>query len=84
MIYEMHIGSFYRPDGNHVGTLELAMERFDHLGALGVDLIQLMPVAEFAGDFSWATTRRTSSPWSPPTAAPTRSRPLCEKRIGVE
>ncbi|MCD6639905.1 MAG: hypothetical protein LT071_08330, partial [Nocardioides sp.] len=27
--------------------------KFDHLVALGVNVVQVMPVAEFAGDYSW-------------------------------
>jgi len=52
VIYELHIGSFYtRTD--EVGTLELAMDKFDHLVRLGVNVVQVMPIAEFAGDYSW-------------------------------
>ena len=52
VIYELHIGSFYTR-GDEVGTLELAMSKFDHLVELGVNVVQVMPVAEFAGDYSW-------------------------------
>jgi len=87
VIYEMHIGSFYRPDDSHVGTLELAMERFDHLDALGVDLIQLMPVAEFAGDFSWgynpAHIFAVESAYGGPDAFKTFVREAHRRGIGV-
>ncbi len=53
VIYELHIGSFYRKNDDEVGTLELAMEKFDHLVKLGVNVVQVMPLAEFAGDLSW-------------------------------
>jgi 1,4-alpha-glucan branching enzyme len=52
VIYELHIGSFNTPDDG-IGTFDLALERLDHLVALGVNVIQVMPVAEFAGDYSW-------------------------------
>lgn len=29
------------------------MERLDHLAAVGVNMLEVMPPAEFAGDFSW-------------------------------
>ena len=54
VIYELHIGTFNR-DGveGEVGTFDAATARFDHLKALGVNAIQIMPTAEFAGDLSW-------------------------------
>ena len=53
VIYELHIGSFYTRSDDEVGTLALAMSKFDHLVKLGVNVVQVMPVAEFAGDYSW-------------------------------
>ena len=53
VIYELHLGSFApQPDGG-TGTFWTAMERLDHLADLGVNVVQLMPIAEFAGDLSW-------------------------------
>lgn len=52
VIYELHIGSFFVRDEG-VGTLHLAMEKFDHLVKLGVNAVQVMPLAEFAGEYSW-------------------------------
>ncbi len=52
VIYEMHIGSFVaRPDGP--GGFAEALERVGHLKRLGVNAIQIMPIAEFAGNLSW-------------------------------
>lgn len=53
VIYEMHIGSFYDTDENNPGTFKLALEKLRHLRDLGVNALQIMPIAEFAGDFSW-------------------------------
>ena len=55
VIYELHIGTFNRTDETEgeVGTFAEATSRFDHLKALGVNAIQIMPAAEFAGDLSW-------------------------------
>ncbi|QGU00926.1 1,4-alpha-glucan branching enzyme GlgB [Corynebacterium kalinowskii] len=52
VIYEMHVGTFNSVDGG-VGDLEGAMERLHHVLELGANTVQLMPVAEFAGDQSW-------------------------------
>ena len=53
VIYEMHLGTFHRPEGAEVGGFADAVARFDHLKRLGVNAIQVMPAAEFAGDLSW-------------------------------
>lgn len=52
VIYEMHVGTFARTEES-VGDLEEAADRFAHLKRLGVNAVQIMPVAEFAGDVSW-------------------------------
>jgi 1,4-alpha-glucan branching enzyme len=52
VIYETHIGSFMADPGNP-GDLEGVAGRLDYLVALGINAIELMPVAEFAGDYSW-------------------------------
>ncbi len=52
VIYETHIGTFFR-DGDEVGTFDSFIKKFNHLKKLGVNALQIMPVAEFAGDFSW-------------------------------
>ncbi len=52
VIYEMHIGTFNKAYGD-VGTFYDAAYRLDHLLDLGVNTVQIMPVAEFAGDMSW-------------------------------
>ncbi len=52
VIYELHIGTFHAKDGK-VGTLDTAIERLPHLKALGINAVEVMPIAEFAGDYSW-------------------------------
>jgi 1,4-alpha-glucan branching enzyme len=52
VIYEMHIGTFAR-EGDAPGTFEDAITRLGHLRRLGVNAVQIMPAAEFAGDISW-------------------------------
>jgi len=54
VIYEMHIGTFNDPfPGGTVGNFQQAIQRLDDLADLGVNVLELMPVAEFAGDYSW-------------------------------
>lgn len=47
-IYELHIGSF-TPEG----TFDAAIEKLDHLVALGVSFVEVMPVAAFPGERGW-------------------------------
>jgi len=54
VIYELHIGTFGKKTAQHgPGNLEGAIERLDHLAELGVNALEVMPLAEFAGGFSW-------------------------------
>jgi maltooligosyltrehalose trehalohydrolase len=48
IIYEMHIGTF-TPEG----TLAAATKRLPYLVELGVTVLEVMPVAEFDGEFGW-------------------------------
>ncbi len=48
VIYECHLGTF-----SAAGTFDGAIEHLDHLVDLGVDFLELMPVAEFSGDRGW-------------------------------
>ncbi|HEX4612111.1 MAG TPA: alpha-amylase family glycosyl hydrolase, partial [Urbifossiella sp.] len=55
VVYELHVGTFNapNPDDDKPGTFADVVRRFDHLKRLGVNCIQVMPVAEFPGDRSW-------------------------------
>jgi len=53
VIYEMHIGSFNVKEKGRPGTFESAVERFPYLKKLGINAIEVMPIMEFSGDFSW-------------------------------
>jgi 1,4-alpha-glucan branching enzyme len=54
VIYEMHIGSFYDPPGGgSPGKFADAIAKLDHLADLGVNAVELLPLAEFPGDYSW-------------------------------
>ena len=52
VIYEMHVGTFYR-EGEEVGDLDTLQQKFKYLQKLGVNALQIMPISEFAGDLSW-------------------------------
>lgn len=52
-IYEMHIGTYHRTDENGPGTFATAIEKLDHLKNMGINCVEIMPVNEFAGDWSW-------------------------------
>jgi maltooligosyltrehalose trehalohydrolase len=48
VIYEMHIGTF-----SELETFAGAIERLDHLVELGVDIVEVMPLATFPGRHGW-------------------------------
>lgn len=48
ILYELHIGTF-TPEG----TFDGAIEKLAHLVGLGITHVEVMPIAEFPGDFGW-------------------------------
>jgi maltooligosyltrehalose trehalohydrolase len=48
IFYELHIGTF-----TSAGTFQSAIEKLDHLVALGLTHVELMPVVEFSGERGW-------------------------------
>jgi malto-oligosyltrehalose trehalohydrolase len=48
VFYELHVGTFTRE-----GTFAAVAERLDHLVALGVTAIELMPIADYPGRRGW-------------------------------
>ncbi|HEX4653620.1 MAG TPA: malto-oligosyltrehalose trehalohydrolase [Candidatus Udaeobacter sp.] len=48
VIYEMHIGTFTKE-----GTWRAAAERLEELARIGVTVIEMMPIADFPGQFGW-------------------------------
>ena len=48
VLYELHIGTF-----TPHGTFDAALEHLDHLVELGVNAIEVMPVATFPGSRGW-------------------------------
>lgn len=48
VVYELHIGTFTKE-----GTWRAATARLPDLRALGVTVLEVMPIADFAGQFGW-------------------------------
>ncbi|HEY1771013.1 MAG TPA: malto-oligosyltrehalose trehalohydrolase [Chthoniobacterales bacterium] len=48
VIYEMHVGTFTRE-----GTWAAAAAQLPELARLGVSLVEMMPIADFPGQFGW-------------------------------
>jgi maltooligosyltrehalose trehalohydrolase len=48
VIYELHVGTF-----TSAGKFTSIIERFEHLKRLGINAIEMMPVADFAGNRNW-------------------------------
>lgn len=53
IVYELHIGTFHRPDASTTGTFYTAIEKLDYLKDLGVNFIELMPVTSMATSYGW-------------------------------
>ena len=53
IIYEMHVGTFNKPDASTMGTFASAIEKLDYLKDLGVNFIELMPVTSMATSHGW-------------------------------
>ena len=48
IIYEMHVGTFTRE-----GTWEAAAAQLAELAQTGISVIEMMPIADFSGEFGW-------------------------------
>jgi len=48
VVYEMHVGTF-TPEG----TWRAAIGKLAHLASIGITMIEVMPIADFAGRFGW-------------------------------
>jgi len=48
VVYELHVGTF-----TAAGTFDAAIEHLDHVAALGVTHVELMPIAAFSGRHGW-------------------------------
>ncbi len=54
IVYELHLGTFGKAAGETgPGNLDGAINRLPHLRDIGVNAVEVMPIAEFAGESSW-------------------------------
>ncbi len=72
IIYELHVGDFLGVE-NEVGTYQTVIDSINagYFNDLGINAIELMPVNEFEGDYSWGYN--TSFAMAPETAYGTPS-----------
>lgn len=48
VIYELHVGTF-----TATGTFLALIDKLDYLRELGINAVELMPIADFAGEHNW-------------------------------
>lgn len=53
VIYEVHVGTFVRPDAATSGTFYTVISKLDYLRDLGVTTLELMPVTSMATSYGW-------------------------------
>ncbi|MEG4198353.1 alpha-amylase family glycosyl hydrolase [Microcoleus sp. Pol12A5] len=54
VVYEMHVADFSESDGSDsCSKFQQVKEKLDYLCDLGINAIELMPVNEYPGDYSW-------------------------------
>jgi len=53
LIYEMHVGTFFRKHPEKPGTFYDVIDKLPYLQQLGVTAIEIMPPTEFPGAISW-------------------------------
>jgi 1,4-alpha-glucan branching enzyme len=66
VIYELHVGAFNPTTPGRPGTFASAAAKLDDLRDLGVNAIEILPPAEFPGDFSWGYN--PAEPFAPESA----------------
>ena len=53
VIYELHVGTFHVKENESTGSFYSLIEKLPYLQELGITAIELMPITEFPGDYSW-------------------------------
>ena len=53
VLYELHVGTFARPDAATAATFADAVTKLDHLQNLGITTIELMPITSMMASFGW-------------------------------
>lgn len=65
IIYQLHVGTWYIPQGRHHGTFLDVVAKLPYLKALGITAIQLLPIGEFPTQSSLGYNN--VDPYSPET-----------------
>lgn len=54
-IYELHIGTFFKTGKKNdlPSNFDTGIKKLSYLRSLGFNAVEIMPIAEFSGDFSW-------------------------------
>ncbi len=60
VIYELHVGDFSGGEDDPFarGKYKNVVEKLDYLVELGIDAIELLPIKEYPGDYSWGYNPR--------------------------
>lgn len=53
VIYELHVGTFNRPDPAITGTFQDVCQKLDYLQDMGINMIELMPISSMLMDRGW-------------------------------
>lgn len=53
VIYEMHVGTFNDTSDQGPGTFDKVIQRLSYLRELGINAVEIMPIAEFPTNDSW-------------------------------
>jgi 1,4-alpha-glucan branching enzyme len=53
VLYEIHVGTFFRPDPPVIGTFDDIAAKLDYLADLGVTALSLMPINSMDDDEGW-------------------------------
>lgn len=53
VLYEIHVGTFFRPDPAVIGTFDDVAAKLDYLADLGVTALSLMPINSMDDDEGW-------------------------------
>lgn len=53
VIYELHVGTFNRDDPAICGNFDTLIAKLDYLQALGINMIELMPISSMMMDRGW-------------------------------
>lgn len=53
VIYELHVGTFHRPEPEINGTFDTVNDKLDYLRDLGITTLEIMPVCSMPQDRGW-------------------------------